>query len=159
MAERYKILKKYRLSLWIDKFKATVITFGSLAILTSSALAGFMLPFGLNPIGKDWDIFLWVGVGVYPTVFVLFFGIWTFVLRGMFDWIEGYYIKLSAYPDIQQQNVSAKSVRIKGFREWWPIFKWGYARSDRILVFDGFEGTRYYRDDGDDPAQHWDYKN
>jgi len=57
------------------------------------------------------------------------------------------------------QGIPAKRTRIHGFKEWWPILKWGYSRSDRILVFDGYEGNRYYYDDGDDPVQHWDYKN
>jgi hypothetical protein len=158
MAERYKILKKYRLSLWIDKFKATVITFGSLGILTTSAFTGFAWGIGgYDPI-TNWDMYLLIGVGTYLMGGVFFsVGLWTFVLRGMFDCVEDYYIKLSADPNMQ--GVPAERTRIRGFRGWWPILKWGYARSDRLLVFDGFEGNRYYYGDGDDPVQHWDYKN
>jgi hypothetical protein len=155
MARKYKILKKYRLSLWIDKFKATVITFGALAIFTFSVFTGLAWGIGgYDPI-TDWDMYLIVGGAAFLFVFVLCGGLWTFVLRGMFDCVEDYYITLSADPNMQ--NVPAKRTRIR--RGWWPIFKWGYARSDRILVFDGFEGNRYYYGDGDDPVQHWDYKN
>lgn len=146
------ILKKYRYSLWIDKFKGLVLVYLAWAIICLILYT----PFAVLIIGTpwDWEAFWFVYMCAFVSGGVLFsFGIILFTLRGMYNWIEDWYIVKSKSPVL----MSPSAVRIHSLGHWLTILKYGYAGEEgRLLVFDGFEGRRYYFDNSVNRNWHYD---
>jgi len=157
MERFYVIRKKYRSYLWGDKLKAFGLAVFAWFVVSFTIYTAFI---GLFIWGDVLD--LSISDHRLAVVFVYFTGVFgmggfmtlgygSFILRGMFDWIDDWYIVKSNEP----RMFTREQVRIKGAGHWWAIFLWGYDRSDRIRVFDGFEGRRYYY--ARNPRQGWRY--
>jgi hypothetical protein len=151
--ERYYVIRgQYRNYLRGDKLKAFVLAVFAWFVVSFSIYATFVGLFFVLAMGqRDWGAYAFIYIPAFLMGGFMTLGYGTFVLRGMFDWIDDWYIVKSNEPQI----LPSEQVKIKGAGHWWAIFKWGYDRSDRIRVFDGFEGRRYYY--ARNPRQGWRY--
>ena len=156
------ILRRYRYSMLVDKFKAFVIVIAAWAIF----LLVVYTPWAILIMWGAASYWSWGAYGfIYMAVFLMggfmAMGYMLSILRGMYDWIEDWYIKRSA----ERVPLSTKLVRIHGLGHWLAILGHGFSgNGDRIQVFDGFEGRRYYYDNRanrnwryDDYNPRWQY--